>query len=117
MGYRANSVYLSVVDAFLEGKITTTETEKLFKKGNLGEQCCLVSEKAFSQIAFAYSKQCRLQDIRSYDGIAKRKVFAFLQTRDREIASGKYTPSGLTIDDVTAHRYVFNRQTGYLERS
>lgn len=48
IGYRADDSYMDVVESFLSNHISLEEVEKCFKKGDLGEQVFIKSQKAFN---------------------------------------------------------------------
>lgn len=51
-GYRADDSYFSFAKDFLQNSIPVSRLKQVMKLGNLGEQICLKSQKAFSQIEF-----------------------------------------------------------------
>ena len=52
VGYRADDSYFLFARAFISNNISLSQLRKAMRLGNLGEQYCLKSEKAFSQITF-----------------------------------------------------------------
>ena len=116
IGYRAGGVYMNALNAFLEGAITVDETERLFRMANLGEQYFLKSEKAFEQIVFTTSHKCEKIELQTSDMLARAKMQKFLDNRYEEIRHG-YRPElkGLTVDDVTANKFNYNKDTNSYE--
>lgn len=116
IGYRAGGVYMNALNAFLEGAITVDETERLFRMANLGEQYFLKSEKAFEQIVFTTSHKCEKIKLQTSDMLARAKMQKFLDNRYEEIRHG-YRPElkGLTVDDVTANKFNYNKDTNSYE--
>lgn len=116
IGYRAGGVYMNALNAFLEGTITVDETERLFRMANLGEQYFLKSEKAFEQIVFTTSHKCEKIKLQTSDMLARAKMQKFLDNRYEEIRHG-YRPElkGLTVDDVTANKFNYNKDTNSYE--
>ena len=114
IGYRADSIYMQILDAFLEGKLTINETISLFKKGELGEQVCLVSEKAFEKIRFTNSYKCEKIDMQAPIRQAKKEAMKFLNRREEELAHG-IKLQGMNVDDITANNFVYNQNTNQYE--
>lgn len=116
VGYRAGGAYMNVINAFLEGSITIDETERLFRMAELGEQYFLKSEKAFKQIVFTTSHKCEKIELQTSDMVARAKMQKFLDNRHEEIRHG-YKPElkGLTVNDVTANKFNYNKDTNSYE--
>lgn len=109
VGYRADDSYIKVVDAFLEGKLTIEEVDRMFRKGQLGLQVFIKSPKAFDCIKFKSFENVKAeQGYGEYDRIARREVSSFLKTRDRaiQIEGLNVSSKGLTVKDAI---------NGYLE--
>jgi len=52
IGWRADDSYFSYIEAFSIGTISLENLQKAMKLGNLGQQTCLKSKKAFTQLHF-----------------------------------------------------------------
>lgn len=115
IGYRADSggKYMDILEAFLNGELTIDETEKLFKKGELGEQICLKSERAFDKIKFETGTDCSKTPIPD-NRKAISDVSKFLQRRKEEINKG-IKPQGLVIDDITLNKFTYDKNNKYYE--
>ena len=50
VGYRADDSYGDVIEAFMSGEISVEEVQRLFYKGELGEQYFIKSKEAFARI-------------------------------------------------------------------
>lgn len=114
IGYRADSIYMRVLNDFYEGKLSIDETIRLFKKGELGEQYCLKSEKAFQEIIFTNAYKCEKIDLSMSNVKARNDVSKFLEIRNQNILHG-FKPQGLTFDDITANKFIFNSETQQYE--
>lgn len=116
IGYRADSIYMDIMNSFLEGELTVEETDNLFRKGELGEQIFIKSKEAFENIEFIKSVDCmrNKESIVSKEAQARKEVSKFLYQRHEDILHG-YKPKGLTIDDVTSEKFIINKETGYYE--
>ena len=51
-GYRADDSYFSYARDFISGVISNEQFSKALKLGKLGEQYCLISQKAFTEIEY-----------------------------------------------------------------
>ncbi len=51
-GYRADDSYFSFARAFFGNAMTVEQLEKVLRLGDLGQQICLKSEKAFASLSF-----------------------------------------------------------------
>ena len=108
IGYRADDSYIKVVDAFLEGKLTIDEVEKMFRKGHLGKQVFIKSPKAFDRLVFVTSYKVEFdQKYGNYDKLARQEVSSFLNARDRAILieGMDVSSKGLTVRDAI-HNYL-----------
>lgn len=103
IGYRADDSYIKVVDAFLEGKLTIDEVDRMFRKGQLGTQVFIKSPEAFDRIKWTgYESVKAEQGYGDYDRIARREVSSFLKARERAIQIEGFDVSskGLTVRDA-----------------
>ena len=55
VGYRADDSYFLFARAFISNNITLSQLKKAMRLGNLGEQYCIKSEKAFEHLSFKSS--------------------------------------------------------------
>lgn len=103
----------------LGGKEMQRALEADKRKGALSEvnkQYFLKSEKAFEQIVFTTSHKCEKIELQTSDMLARAKMQKFLDNRYEEIRHG-YRPElkGLTVDDVTANKFNYNKNTNSYE--
>ena len=116
VGYRADDSYIKVVDAFLEGKLTIEEVDKMFRKGNLGTQVFIKSPKAFDEIRFINAEIVNEeQGYGDYDRKARREVSDFLNARERAIKIDGLDVSslGLTVRDAINSYLQYQNDAGY----
>ena len=114
IGYRADDSYTKVVDAFLYNNINIDEVERFFKKGELGQQIFIKSEKAFEQLEFIESEV--VTDKKKYEGYdveARRYVERFLDERSRQIQLDGYEPIGITARVAIQKRFAYDKKVGY----
>ena len=118
IGYRADDSYTQVLEAFLLNQINLYEVEKLFYKGNLGNQIFLKSEKAFKEIHWQNAYQVALseEDKRS-DIYARREVNRFLSGRMRAILLNGYEVPGITARYAVSHLLKYNTESGEYENA
>ncbi len=118
IGYRADDSYIDIVDAFLQNKLSIDEVERLFKKGDLGEQIFIKSKKAFDTLTFERSTNI---DPKGVDNAAETKarmeVFQFLKQRNNAIMLDGFEPTGIVAKDAVKDNYIFNKETQYYEIS
>ena len=103
VGYRADDSYIKVVDAFLEGKLTIDEVDRMFRKGQLGKQVFIKSPEAFAKIKFIdFENVKEEQGYGDRDRIARREVSTFLKSRERaiQIDGLDVSTKGLTVRDA-----------------
>lgn len=103
IGYRADDSYIKVVDAFLEGKLTIDEVDRMFRKGQLGTQVFIKSPEAFAKIKFTgYENVKAEQGYGENDRIVRREVSSFLKARERaiQIEGFDVASKGLTVRDA-----------------
>ena len=116
VGYRADDSYGDVIEAFMSGEITVEEVQRLFYKGELGEQYFIKSKKAFTCIKFIdafapeLSKEAGLEINK-----ARKEVLHFLQQRRLQIAKRFQVPE-ITVIDAITNTYSYNRELRYYER-
>lgn len=116
IGYRADDSYIDIVDAFLQNQLTIEEADRLFRKGNLGKQVFIKSEKAFNALNFAgyyeVSKERNEEEIR-----ARIDVEKFLRNRRTDIQLSGYVPFGIKAIDAINTLYKYNQEYKYYEPS
>ena len=96
-GYRADDSYTQVIEAFLLNQINTYEVERLFCKGNLGNQIFLKSEKAFEHIKWIDAYEVNLSEgDKKADLYARREVNKFLTGRMKAILIDGFEVPGIT---------------------
>lgn len=114
IGYRADDSYTKVIDAFLQGQINTEETLRFFKKGELGQQLFVKTEKAFSHLKFVgYEEVKDGEKYEGYDIRARKEVETFLDNRRKEIQLNGFRPNGITIQSAISEHYIFNSEYNY----
>ena len=116
VGYRADDSYGDVIEAFMSGEITVEEVQRLFYKGELGEQYFIKSKEAFARIKFI---DALTPEPTEQTGIeiseARKEVLHFLQQRRLQIAK-RYQVPEITVIDTITNTYSYNRELGYYER-
>ena len=114
VGYRADDSYLDIVDAFLQNQLDLDEVERLFRKGELGLQYFIKSEKAFNTIEY---KGFERIDPKEYENLsevnARTEVAKFLRQRSNQIFLNGFQPTGITARDAANHFYEFNAEYNY----
>lgn len=70
VGYRADDAYFLFARAFISNQISLNQLKKAMRLGNLGEQYCLKSKRAFSQINFIKATQV---DSEKYYSLKKQR--------------------------------------------
>lgn len=117
IGYRADDSYTDVIGAFCDGLLTCDEVQRLFYKGNLGEQYFIKSEKAFNHLSFL--KSTDVSNLNSTEETmlemeARNSVFRFIENRKIAIAKRFQVPP-ITIIDAISDTYHFNKEYGVYE--
>lgn len=116
IGYRADDSYLDIVDAFLKNQISIDETERLFRKGKLGEQIFIKSKKAFEEITFKGYDNVDISKFDNHDEIEARiEVSRFLKQRVNSIMLSNYQPVGILARDAVENTLRYNPDTKYYE--
>ena len=116
IGYRADDSYGDVIEAFMSGEITVEEVQRLFYKGELGEQYFIKSKKAFGLINFIDAFTPKVSEQTGIEiSTARKEVLHFLQQRRLQIAKRYQVPEISVIDAIT-NTYSYNRELGYYER-
>ncbi len=116
-GYRADDSYMDVTNAFLLGQISIEDVNKFYKEGDLGEQYCLVSERAFNMLHFIEAKP--VQDIEKYknfDQQARKHVAKQLNQKILELVKTHGNVRGLSIFDVLDTKFYYNPKTGSYQK-
>ena len=115
-GYRADDSYTQVIEAFLLNQISLTEVERLFYKGDLGNQIFLKSEKAFKNIQWVSSYEVDAEDREvKTDLLARREVNRFLSGRIKAILLEGFQVSGITAQYAVQNHLTYNREGDYYE--
>ncbi len=116
IGYRADDSYIDIIDAFLKNQISIDEVERLFKKGNLGNQIFIKSEEAFSRIEFCGYEEVDINKYDNKDEIqARSEVARFLKQRSNMILMSGYIPTGILARDAANIKLSYNSETRYYE--
>ena len=116
IGYRADDSYSDIVDAFLKNQINIDEVDRLFRKGNLGEQYFIKSKKAFDKIAFVKADTVNEKDYSNQEEFSARvEVSRFLRNRNSSILVNGFIPYGITAKEAADNYYVYNPQHNYYE--
>lgn len=117
-GYRADDSYTQVIEAFLLNQINTSEVERLFYKGSLGNQIFLKSRKAFDCIHWtdAYEVSPREEDAQS-DIKARREVNRFLSGRTKAILLEGFQVPGITAQYAVQNRMVYIKEGNCYEKT
>lgn len=117
VGYRADDSYTDVIAAFIDGLLNCDEVQRLFYKGNLGEQYFLRSKKAFNTIEFVKWTDVQHRDITEQMNLeitTRQEVFKFIDQRRKAIAQ-RYYVNPITIIDALEDNYVYNKEYGFYE--
>lgn len=115
IGYRADDSYISVVEAFLNNQLTIDEVDRQFRKGDLGKQVFIKSQKAFDALSFVGYEKVEAQKNNDYgnaDAKARREVSQYLNNRERAIQIEGFVPAGITAREVINHKYSYNNEYG-----
>lgn len=114
IGYRANGAYCTILESFLKGHINLNETISLMKKGDLGTQWFIKSEKAFDRINYiGYDKIIEEHPYLKQDFILIKEIKEFLIKREQEIERGIYQPIGILVDDLSQDYYKYDIENQY----
>lgn len=115
-GYRADDSYTQVVEAFLMNQINTYEVERLFYKGNLGNQIFLRSEKAFKSIKWIDAYEVTLsEEDKKADLYARREVNKFLTGRMEAILIDGFQVPGITARYAIQNKLIYQKERGYID--
>lgn len=112
IGYRADDSYTDVIGAFCDGLITCDEVQRLFYKGNLGEQYFIKSESAFRCLHFVGADNVSdiiLEEEMRLETDARNEVFKFLSNRRLAVAKRFQVPP-ITIIDAISTNYHYNQE-------
>lgn len=114
VGYRADDSYLDIVDAFLQNQLDIDEVERLFRKGELGSQYFIKSEKAFQLLQY---KGYEIINAKNYENLtevkARTEVAKFLRQRGNQILLNGFHPSGIIARDAAFGNYEFDTEYKY----
>ena len=117
-GYRADDSYTQVIEAFLMNQINTYEVERLFYKGDLGNQIFLKSEKAFESIKWIDAYEVTLSEKdKKADLYARREVNKFLTGRMEAILIDGFQVPGITAQYAIQNKLVYQKERGYVDAS
>lgn len=112
IGYRADDSYTDVIAAFCDGLINCDEVQRLFYKGNLGEQYFIKSEKAFNLLQFIISEDVCTEtndDEKYAESNARAEVHKFIMERRTAIAK-RFSVPAITIIDAISNNYNYNKE-------
>lgn len=115
IGYRADDSYISVVEAFLNNQLSIDEVDRQFRKGDLGQQVFIKSQKAFDALSFVSYETVSIQKDNDYgnsDANARREVSKFLNNRERAIQIDGFVPAGITARESINHKYSYSKEYG-----
>lgn len=116
VGYRADDSYLDIVDAFLQNQVDVDEVERLFRKGELGLQYFIKSEKAFNAIEYKGFEFVDPSDFENLTEVkARTDVAKFLKQRSNQIFLNGFHPSGIIARDAANHYYEYNTEYKFYE--
>lgn len=114
VGYRADDSYTQIVDAFLLNQISADEVDHLFRKGRLGTQFFLKSQKAFDLIHFTNAEEViNPEQYVGYDRSARHEAMKFLNARRTQILLQGYSPAGITCRDAINRPYKYDPALQY----
>lgn len=114
IGYRADDSYIDVVDSFLRNELSLEEVDRLFRKGELGQQVFIKSEKAFNALKFQGYEMVTAEP--TTDEVQARiDVSRFLRNRLTEIQLNGYVPYGITATEAIQKDCVYNAEYRYYE--
>lgn len=113
IGYRADDSYTEIIEAFLDGYLTIEEVEKLFYKGELGEQVFIKSQKAFDMLEYkGYEEVIDDEKYLNSDRYARRDVAEYLKRRRDQYSLG-IEVKGLTAREVVLNNYNYEVIAGF----
>lgn len=115
IGYRADDSYIDIVDAFLQNQISLDEVDRLFRKGELGQQVFIKSEAAFANLKFEGYEYVPKGLTNESEVRARIDVSRFLKNRATQIALNGYQPYGLTAREVAMNHYVYHPDIQYYD--
>lgn len=117
IGYRADDSYIDIVDSFLVNELSIEEVEKLFRKGELGQQVFIKSEKAFNKLVFRGADEIKDVDYINDDEVRARiEVSRFIKNRKNQILLNKFVPYGITAVEAVNNNYRYNEEYKYYEQ-
>ena len=119
VGYRADDSYTDVISAFVDGLLNSTEVQRLFYRGELGEQYFIKSPKAFNAIQFVKYTNVDGMNVREQldsESQARQEVFKFLNQRRLAVAKRHYVPP-ITIIDALESDYHYNSEYDFYEQA
>lgn len=117
-GYRADDSYTQVVEAFLMNQINISEVERLFYKGDLGNQLFLKSKRAFENIRWVDAYEVTLnEEDKKIDLYARREVNKYLSGRMKAILIDGFQVPGITARYAIQNELVYRKESGGYENA
>ena len=117
IGYRADDSYIDIVDSFLKNEVSIDEVDRLFQKGNLGEQVFIKSQRAFYNLEFVDFEEIIYHQNELWyskdEIIARKEVSEFLNQREKSIILDNYHPSGILARDAVKSNVIYNEEYNY----
>lgn len=112
IGYRADDSYITVMEAFLNNEVSVDEVDRMFRKGELGHQLFIKSEKAFDAIEFVGYEEVPLTGLLygNADAKARREVNDFLNNRKAAIQIEGFVPIGITAREAIKSDFEYNKE-------
>ena len=118
IGYRADNSYIDIAEAFLNNELSIDEVERVFRKGNLGQQVFIKSQKAFDTIVFTGYEEVKPQHgngVGNEEAKARREVNEFLNNRRAAIQLEGFTPNGITARAAINSNFEYNKKYKFYE--
>lgn len=113
IGYRADDSYITIVEAFLKNELSVDEVDRLFRKGDLGQQVFIKSPKAFESLVFTgYEEVNPLQRdaLGNADAQARHDVISYLNKREMAIQMQGFVPAGITARAACNDNFEYNKE-------
>ncbi|MDE5557474.1 MAG: DUF3990 domain-containing protein [Ruminococcus sp.] len=112
ISYRADDSYISIVESFLNNQLSVDEVDRMFRKGNLGQQVFIKSQKAFDSLVFTDYEEVNPVLAGKYgdaDTCARREVHKFLTSRMRAIQIESFSPFGITAREAVKEDFYYDK--------
>ena len=113
IGYRADDSYIDIVDAFLKNQLSIEEVDRLFHKGNLGQQVFIKSQKAFDNLSFEGYEYVDDKGYSEEEAKARIEATRFLYNRFNAIQLNGFQPTGIIARDAIKTKYVYDKNYAY----